>query len=184
MNTIQKIISKLFRINTEEYQKVGTEIDIIRHELDEARLDIKEKSKTIALYSERIEELNQRIKERDLRVLDYQKMLDEKTKLMEIYHQENLRLLKEYKETKTTPEKGLVEGLGFRKAQILEYFKDHELAKAKDLLVATGLTSRSQIWKIVNELANEGYLETTGEKNQIIITRTAKVKETQLPGHP
>lgn len=168
MNSVQKIITKLFKIETNNTN--SKELGILKEELEQTRTLNKALNDQIQLYQARIRDSENTLGE-------YKNLLTGKETLLKELKEEIIRLSKLKGEEKITPV--INQNLGYRKSLIMTRLNKTKMAKAKELLEASNLTSRSQLWKLLRELEQEQRIIIQGEGNTKYIILNEELKHNE-----
>lgn len=172
MNTIKRLIAKILNIPISEDNPKENELMLAKQEIDQLSTINKGLNDQVKLYMARVSDQENTLKE-------YKGLLAGKETLIQELRNDLIRAGKE----KGSQHSAIVinEGLGYRKSLIMAKLKEKKTCLAKELLEATKLTSRSQLWKLIKELEKENLLLVQGELNRKYIILNSE--ETLNPGH-
>jgi hypothetical protein len=173
MNLIQKLAIKILRIETNENNPKGNEIVVLKQEMEQLRTLNQGLNEQIKLYQMRMRDSENALNE-------YKNILEGKETLVQELRNDLARAGKE--KGSQASDTLINEGLGYRKSLIMAKLRQKKMCKGRELLEATGLISRAQLWKLLKELESEKLLLIQGQGNQKFVVLNSE--ETQIPGHP
>lgn len=172
MNTIKRFLARILDIPINENNPKSNELMLAKQEIDQLSTINKGLNDQVKLYMARVSDQENTLKE-------YKSLLAGKETLIQELRND---LIRAGKEKGSQPSINIIDkGLGYRKSLIMAKLREKKMIQAKELLEATKLTSRSQLWKLIKELEKEKLLLVQGELNRkYIILNT---EETLNPGH-